>query len=96
MGNKLDEGGDLRLQHFAKWWSLGVFVAVLAVVTLTYVGAHAEDHLPKHHPWPAISVVALSLIPLAVTGERKTWQWFYKITMSALAMALAIVVNRIT
>lgn len=86
----------MTLQRFAKWWSLGSLVAVLAAVTATYVGAQAEHHLPKHHPWPAISVVALALMPLTVTGERKTWQLIYKIAMSAFAVALAIVVNRIT
>ncbi len=86
----------MTLQQKAKWLSLASLIAVLVAVTLTYVGAHAEDHLPKHHPWPAIAVITLSVMPLTVTGERKTWQSVYKIAMSACAVVLAVVVNRIT
>jgi hypothetical protein len=86
----------LTLQRFAKWWSLASLLAVLVAVALTYISAHGEGHLPKHHPGPAISAIAFAVVPLTVKGERKTWHWFYKIALSASAVVLAIVVSRIS
>jgi hypothetical protein len=86
----------MTVQRFARWWSLGALVAVLVVMTWTYVDAHAAGRLPLHHPWPAMSVTGLAVIPLMVPVQQKTWVWIYRITASAFAVVMAIVVHQIT
>lgn len=85
----------MTLQRFAKWWSLASLLVVVAIVAMTYVAAHADGRLPMHHPWPAISVISLAVIPVTVTEGRKSWLWVYKVALSAFAVALAITVNQI-
>ena len=83
-------------QRFAKWWSLGALLVVVGVVAMTYVAAHAHDRLPDHHPWPAISVISLAVIPVTVTEGKKSGVWGFKIAVSTLATVLALAVSQIT
>ncbi|MBL9016885.1 MAG: hypothetical protein JNL83_22040 [Myxococcales bacterium] len=86
----------MTLQRFARWWSIGAFIAALVVLALTYLGAHAEDRLPLHHPWPSLFVISMACFPFVVPEQHTTRGSSYKIATSTVAVTFAIIVNHIT
>ena len=50
-------------------WPFVTLGGVLALIAWAYVRAHGLDRMPRYHPWPALSLVALALLTFGIRGD---------------------------